>query len=156
MAYGLLAGLKPINGLYTSFYPPLIYSIFGTSRHLSVGTFSVMALLSSVPVLREAQSLDSFQNVTWNATNNNVMSNYDNAKLQISIATTLLAGLLQLIMGFCHLGYIMNYASDALIGGFTCATAFHVIVSQIGQILGYSVKRYSKVGEFPYVGDFID
>lgn len=39
LAYALLANLQPIYGLYTSFMPVIIYSIFGTSRHLSVGKY---------------------------------------------------------------------------------------------------------------------
>lgn len=37
MAYGLLSGLQAINGLYVSFFPVLVYSLMGTSRHLSIG-----------------------------------------------------------------------------------------------------------------------
>lgn len=39
MAYGLLAGAQPVNGLYVSFFPVIIYIFMGTSRHLSIGEY---------------------------------------------------------------------------------------------------------------------
>lgn len=45
IAYCLLAGVKPIYGLYTSFYANIIYFLMGTSRHVSVGIFSLMSLM---------------------------------------------------------------------------------------------------------------
>ena len=37
MAYGLLANVPPVLGIYTSIFPVLIYSIFGPSSHVSKG-----------------------------------------------------------------------------------------------------------------------
>lgn len=46
MAYGLLAGVTPSSGLYMAFFPTLVYFVFGTSRHISVGTLSVISLMT--------------------------------------------------------------------------------------------------------------
>lgn len=45
IAYCLLAGVQPIYGLLTSFYTNIIYFLMGTSRHVSVGIFSLMSLM---------------------------------------------------------------------------------------------------------------
>lgn len=44
LAYALLAGLPPMFGLYSSFYPVFVYFLFGTSRHISVGKWSLATL----------------------------------------------------------------------------------------------------------------
>lgn len=46
MAYGLLAGVTPSSGLYMAFFPTLIYFLFGTSKHISVGSLSVISLMA--------------------------------------------------------------------------------------------------------------
>lgn len=37
MGYAMLANLPPIVGIYMAFFPVLLYIIFGTSRHNSMG-----------------------------------------------------------------------------------------------------------------------
>lgn len=53
IAYSLLAGLKPIYSLYTSFFANIIYFLMGTSRHVSVGIFSLICLMVGQVVDRE-------------------------------------------------------------------------------------------------------
>lgn len=55
IAYSLLAGQEPIYGLYTSFFASIIYFLFGTSRHISVGIFGVLCLMVGEVVDRELQ-----------------------------------------------------------------------------------------------------
>ncbi|KAG5104119.1 hypothetical protein JHK82_041089 [Glycine max] len=45
ISYAKLANLPPIIGLYSSFVPPLIYSLLGSSRHLGVGPVSIASLV---------------------------------------------------------------------------------------------------------------
>ncbi|OON19523.1 STAS domain protein [Opisthorchis viverrini] len=144
MAYGYLAGLRPINGLYTSFFPPLVYFFFGTSRHISVGTFSVVALLSAAPVDRLAATFADV-NITSNSTDNVV---YD-YRLKVAITVTLLSGLIQFLMGLLRLGFLMVYISSPLLGGFTCASALHVIASQLNALFGVKMKRTVGPGILP-------
>lgn len=54
LGFGLLASLSPVYGLYTSLFPILVYIIFGTSPHVSMGTNAVVALLTAAVVDREA------------------------------------------------------------------------------------------------------
>lgn len=39
MGYSLIAHVSPVYGLYTAFFPALIYSLMGTSKHCAIGMF---------------------------------------------------------------------------------------------------------------------
>lgn len=45
LAYSYLARVPPIHGLYTAFFPVLIYAMFGNSRQLSIGPEAMIAIL---------------------------------------------------------------------------------------------------------------
>ena len=45
MAYTLSAGLPAYNGLYVTFFHCLLYFLFGTSRHISPGTYAIISLM---------------------------------------------------------------------------------------------------------------
>lgn len=150
LAFGILAALRPVNGLYTSFFPVVVYMIFGTSPHVSMGTNAVIALLTANVVNRETtlhlSSLGSNKTLTEDD-----IAMY---KEDISIAICFIGGLILLGMGVLKLGFITNYLSKSFISGFNFAAAVHIATSQIVKILNLKIPPRS--GAANLVKTYID
>ncbi|KAK1169009.1 pendrin-like isoform X1 [Acipenser oxyrinchus oxyrinchus] len=147
LAYALLASVPPIYGLYASFFQFLTYFFMGTSRHLSVGPFPVTSLMVGTVVLTMAPE-ENFE-IKGNSTGLNgtavdiaAMNEY---RVLVSNTATVLMGILLLIMGILQIGFLVRYLSDPLVGGFTTAAAFHVVVSQVKLVLAVPTKNYNGV-----------
>ncbi|XP_063465972.1 solute carrier family 26 member 6 isoform X7 [Symphalangus syndactylus] len=135
LAYALLAGLPPVFGLYSSFYPVFIYFLFGTSRHISVGTFAVMSVMvGSVTESLAPQALnDSMINETAR----------DAARVQVASTLSVLVGLFQVGLGLIHFGFVVTYLSEPLVRGYTTAAAVQVFVSQLKYVFGLHLSSHS-------------
>ncbi|KAI3389889.1 hypothetical protein SNEBB_003776 [Seison nebaliae] len=136
MAYASLAEVDIIYGLYTSFFPVLIYALFASSRHLSQGAFAITSLMTGAAINR---ILD----------NNPELGNDELTKIQLAGCLAFFSGLIQIIMFICRFGFISNYMSDPLVRGLTCGTAFHVLTSQIKPLLGLDVKKDAGTFQLP-------
>ncbi|CAH8484265.1 unnamed protein product [Dicrocoelium dendriticum] len=53
-------------------------------------------------------------------------------------------------MGLFHLGFLVVYISPPLLSGFTCASAFHVLLSQLNGLFGIQMKSATGPGRLPY------
>jgi MFS superfamily sulfate permease-like transporter len=122
MAYSLLATLPPIYGLYTSFYPVIIYWIFGTSRQISLGTFAVISLMvaGTIADLESKYVPPVGFNASLNTTDPNIVKNYlsldrNQARVMIAMANAFWVGVIQLAMSIFQLGFITSYLSEAMI-----------------------------------------
>lgn len=51
MAYAILGNVPSIVGIYMAFFPVLVYFLFGTSRHNSMGTFAVICMMTGKVVV---------------------------------------------------------------------------------------------------------
>ncbi|MDO3695510.1 solute carrier family 26 protein [Wenyingzhuangia sp. chi5] len=124
MAYALIAGLPPVFGLYAALVPQIIYAIMGTSKQLSVGPVAMDSLLvaSSLTAL-SLTGLDSY--------------------ITMAIFLALFTGVIQLLMGFFKMGFLVNYLSKPVISGFTSAVAIVIGLSQLKHLTGLSFPRTS-------------
>ncbi|KAH6781418.1 sulfate transporter 3 [Perilla frutescens var. hirtella] len=119
ISYAKLANLPPIIGLYSSFVPPLVYSVLGSSRHLAVGPVSIASLVMGT-MLRE------------------VVSDIDQPDLYLKLAftATFFAGLFQASLGFLRLGFVIDFLSKATLVGFMAGAAVIVALQQLKGLLG--------------------
>uniref|UniRef100_A0A8C2Q8W8 Solute carrier family 26 member 6 n=1 Tax=Cyprinus carpio TaxID=7962 RepID=A0A8C2Q8W8_CYPCA len=144
MAYALLAAVPPVFGLYSSFYPILIYFIFGTSKHISVGTYAVMSVM--IGSVTERLAPDSDFMIPGNDTNSTSLDivSRDAERVKIAATVTFLSGIFQvLLLGLVRFGFVVTYLSEPLVRAYTTAAAIHVIVSQLKYSFGINPQRYS-------------
>ncbi|XP_016095109.1 solute carrier family 26 member 6 [Sinocyclocheilus grahami] len=143
MAYALLAAVPPVFGLYSSFYPILIYFIFGTSKHISVGTYAVMSVM--IGSVTERLAPDSDFVIPGNDTNSTTLDivSRDAERVKIAATVTFLSGIFQLLLGLVRFGFVVTYLSEPLVRAYTTAAAIHVIVSQLKYSFGINPQRYS-------------
>ncbi|KAM4588911.1 solute carrier family 26 member 6, like 1 [Odontesthes bonariensis] len=143
MAYALLASVPPVFGLYSSLYPTLIYFFFGTSRHISIGTFTVLSIMVGSVTERLAPDGDFLKTNGTNITAEVDITARDSYRVQVAVATTVLGGLIQVLLGVVKFGFVGTYLSEPLVRAYTTAAAAHAVVAQLKYIFGVSPTRFS-------------
>jgi len=164
MAYSLLGGVPPVVGIYMAFFPVLLYVLMGTSHHVSMGTFAVVCMMAGKSVFMYAgsdppASVPQLTNVTdQNGTDSVLVFASNNSEaytpIQVATAVCFVVGLWQILLGVCRLGVLSVLLSDTLVSGFTTGAAVHVLTSQVKNLLGVKVQRYS--GPLKIVYTYID
>lgn len=149
MAYGLLAGVDPIVGLYMAFFPTLIYFLFGTSRHVSMGTFAVISLMTSKIVATYSDPnhgllLSTSMNLTQGV-EVEVENGYTYTPFQVATAVTMMTGFYQLIMCILRLGALSSLLSEALVNGFTTAAGeiFKLVLNESELTFSIFFQRFT-------------
>uniref|UniRef100_A0A8D2L532 Solute carrier family 26 member 6 n=1 Tax=Varanus komodoensis TaxID=61221 RepID=A0A8D2L532_VARKO len=143
LAYALLAGLPPVIGLYSAFYPVLMYFFFGTSRHISVGPFAVISVM--IGSVTDSLEPGSKYMEKVNGTNETVLNEAqrDAARVELVSALTLLVGIFQIALGLLQFGFVVSYLSEPLVRGYTTAAAVQVLISQLKYVFGIQLEEHS-------------
>ena len=119
LAYAQLAGLPPTAGLFASMAPLAVYALVGGSAGvaLSLGPVAILSLMTAAALQPLAEQ---------------GMAMY----MAGAAALTLMVGLFLLVMGVLRLGWIANFLSHPVIGGFVAGSAILIALSQLGHLLG--------------------
>uniref|UniRef100_F6R9L1 Solute carrier family 26 member 10 n=3 Tax=Macaca TaxID=9539 RepID=F6R9L1_MACMU len=135
MAFALLASVPPVFGLYTSFFPVLIYSLLGTGRHLSTGTFAILSLMTGSAVERLVP-----EPLVGNLSGTE-KEQLDAQRVGVAAAVAFGSGALMLGMFVLQLGVLSTFLSEPVVKALTSGVALHVLVSQLPSLLGLSLPR---------------
>uniref|UniRef100_UPI00358EED86 sodium-independent sulfate anion transporter isoform X2 n=1 Tax=Myxine glutinosa TaxID=7769 RepID=UPI00358EED86 len=109
LAYAQLAGLSVQFGLYSSIMGGFVYCLLGTSKDITLGPTAIMSALIAPLVHGDA------------------------------VYATILAflcGCVQLLLGLLQFGFIMDFISEPVIKGFTCAASIMICITQVKNLLG--------------------
>eukprot|EP01119_Soliformovum_irregulare_P013505 TRINITY_DN359_c1_g1_i4.p1 TRINITY_DN359_c1_g1~~TRINITY_DN359_c1_g1_i4.p1 ORF type:complete len:627 (+),score=167.74 TRINITY_DN359_c1_g1_i4:262-1881(+) len=117
MAYGTLAGVPPIYGLYNSILPPFIYAVFGSSMQLSLGPVAVTAILTKSAV-ETLNPTDEEQTILY------------------SSVLGFWSGIILIFMGIFNVGFVVSFLSNTVLSGFMSAAAFIIVASQFKDLFG--------------------
>lgn len=128
MAYGELAGVKPVVGLWAIMPAMVIYALLGSSPQLSMGPESTTAILTAAAVAPFVAPDGS---------------NY--AALTSLLAV--LVGIICLLGYWARLGFLAELFSKPLLIGYMAGVAVMMIVGQLGKIGGIAIHSESIFGQ---------
>lgn len=127
MAYAQAAGLPPVNGLYATIVPLVVYAIIGPSRVLVLGPDSSLAPLIAATVL--PLSLGDPERAVW-----------------IAGAVAIGAGFISLAAGLAGFGFVTELLSTPARHGYLNGVVGVVLVSQVPLALGIEIDSDDTLG----------
>merc|ERR1712241_982909 len=136
MGYALVAGLPPINGLYSALMGHCSYSPFGTSGQLIVAPVAIVSLMTK-------ETLHEFFH-------DGQYGDEDAPETQLKMAgygsaLAFQSGVLCLVLGFCKAGVLANCLAEPVITGFTFGAAILIGISQLTFIFNIHVHGESVI-----------
>jgi SulP family sulfate permease len=121
MAFGDLAGVTPVAGLYVALGAMLMYALFGTSRQVITGPEATSAIMTAAAVA----PLAGGDPVRYAA---------------LAALTAILVGVMALLARVARLGFITDFLSKPILVGYIFGATLIVIGSQLGKMFGIKLE----------------
>jgi sulfate permease, SulP family len=121
MAYGDLAGVTPVAGLYVALGAMVMYALFGTSKQVITGPEATSAIMTAAAVAPLAGG--------------------DAARYAaLAALVAILVGVLSLLARVARLGFITDLLSKPVLVGYIFGAALITIGSQLGKMFGIKLE----------------
>jgi high affinity sulfate transporter 1 len=121
MGYAQAAGLPPINGLYATIVPLVVYAVLGPSRVMVLGPDSSLAAVIAAVILP--------------------LGGQDpETAVALAGALSVLTGLVILAAGIARLGFVTELLSRPVQLGYLYGIAVTILVGQIPRLCGFSIE----------------
>ena len=137
MAYTALVGVPPVAGLWTALAALIVYAALGSSRVLSVGPESTIALMAGTAIAPLAGA------------------DPDRA-VALAAALSLIVGGWCLVGRLARLGVISDLLSQPLLVGYLAGAAVLMVVGQLGKMTGTTVEGDNLVAQLRSFADVVD
>ena len=121
MAYATLAGVPPEAGLYAALPALVLYAVFGTSRHVTVGPSSAVAVMVAATVAPLAGG-DGERYVA------------------LAAAMAVLVGLILIVAGIARLGFVSEFMAKPVLTGFIIGLALVIAAGQADKLFGIEAE----------------
>lgn len=128
MAYAAAAGLPPVNGLYASIVPLVVYALAGPSRILVLGPDSALTPLIAAAVLP-------------------ALAVSPDRALAVAGMLAVLAGAICVVAGIARFGFLAELLSAPVRYGYLHGIAITILVSQAAKFCGFSVSGETLMGQ---------
>jgi SulP family sulfate permease len=138
IALATLAGMPPEYGIYTSIFPVIFASLWGSSWHTLSGPNTAVCVLIAWAVAPFASAGSEYY-------------------IGYVLALTLMVGVIQLALGIFRLGAVLDFISQTVISAIVLAVALIIIVSAGSALLGvlsnlgepFFIRLYQVVHDIP-------
>ena len=121
MAYGDLAGVTPVAGLYVALGAMVMYALFGTSKQVIMGPEATAAIMTATAVAPLAGG--------------------DAARYAaLAALLAILVGVVSLLARLARLGFITDLLSKPVLVGYIFGATLIVIGSQLGKMFGIKLE----------------
>lgn len=123
LAYGKLAGLPPVYGLYAAAFPLFLYALFGTARHLVFGPFAITSFMLGQIIAQYQFPEDSL------------------LRVHLALYISFISGILYLLVWAAKFGRMVTYITPNVLSGFITGCAGLVALNQVTHMLGFKVSH---------------